>query len=194
MFKSEHSEGSLGQELIGLFKLWCLYDDCRDIFINTFIPFIVEIVESYYTTTPNEDNKDQTMQACSVSESISLDSSNEKMKSVQDLRLVSVIDSSTLQLVLDLLNTLLKKTNPETQPEDFKKIITVFPKLLQFLKKTDDMFLLLHGTAALKNFIFYGHKQIIEICDVETITEVAKKLLSPEKNEQAALFLGNLII
>lgn len=44
IFKAEHNEGSLGQELVNLFKHWCQFDDCRDIFINTFIPFIIEIV------------------------------------------------------------------------------------------------------------------------------------------------------
>ena len=58
IFKSEHSQGNLGQELINLFKQWCQYDDCRDIFINTFIPFIMEIIESYYSQTPNDENKD----------------------------------------------------------------------------------------------------------------------------------------
>ena len=61
IFKTEHSEGNLGQELINLFKQWCQYDDCRDIFINTFIPFIMEIIESYYNSTPNEDNKDSSL-------------------------------------------------------------------------------------------------------------------------------------
>jgi hypothetical protein len=59
IFKAEHSEGRLGQELINLFKQWCQYDDCRDIYINTFVPFIMEIIESYYNSTPNEDNKDR---------------------------------------------------------------------------------------------------------------------------------------
>ena len=54
IFKNEHSQGNLGQELLNLFKQWCQYDDCRDIFINTFIPFIMEIIESYYNQTPNE--------------------------------------------------------------------------------------------------------------------------------------------
>lgn len=48
IFKNEHSQGNLGQELLNLFKQWCQYDDCRDIFINTFIPFIMEIIECYY--------------------------------------------------------------------------------------------------------------------------------------------------
>ena len=49
IFKNEHSQGNLGQELLNLFKQWCQYDDCRDIFINTFIPFIMEIIECYYS-------------------------------------------------------------------------------------------------------------------------------------------------
>ena len=57
-FKSFHNEGALAQELLNLFKLWCLYDTCRDIFVNTFIPFILEIIDNYYHCTPNIDNKD----------------------------------------------------------------------------------------------------------------------------------------
>ena len=56
------------------------------------------------------------------------------------------------------------------------------------------MFLLLHGTAALKNFIFVGHREILQICEAEQVIEVAKRLLSPQTNEQAALCLGNLVI
>ena len=56
------------------------------------------------------------------------------------------------------------------------------------------MFLLLHGTAAIKNFIFVGHTEILKIVSADSIIEVAKKLLSPQTNEQAAMCLGNLII
>ena len=49
--------------------------------------------------------------------------------------------------------------------------------------KSEDMFLLLHGTVAIKNFIFIGHKEILKIVDAENIIEVAKKLLSPQTNE-----------
>lgn len=56
------------------------------------------------------------------------------------------------------------------------------------------MFLLLHGTTALKNFIFVGHTEILKIVDAAKIIEVSKKLLSPLTNEQAAMCLGNLII
>lgn len=191
IFKSEHSEGNLGQELINLFKQWCQYDECRDIFINTFIPFIMEIVESYYNSTANEDNKDTVLQMCSVSDSAdtSQDSSNDKKQKV-----MSVVDSTILQLVLDLLCTLLKRTDREKHPEEFKKIIEVFPQLLNFVKKSEDMFLLLHGTTAIKNFIFVGHIEILKIIEADEIILVAKKLLSPQTNEQAALCLGNLII
>jgi hypothetical protein len=120
IFKTEHSESSLGQELINLFKIWCQYDACRDIFINTFIPFIMEIIESYYKSTPNEENKDSMLQMCSVSESLSLDSSNEKQRpSLGDQKVLSVVDSTILQHVLDLLCTLLKKTDQEKHPQEF---------------------------------------------------------------------------
>jgi hypothetical protein len=61
LFKNFHSEGIIGQELLNLFKIWCNYDKCRDIFTNTFIPFIMEIIDNYYNLTPNVDNKDQTL-------------------------------------------------------------------------------------------------------------------------------------
>jgi hypothetical protein len=39
----------------------------------------MEIIESYYNSTANEDNKDTILQLCNVSESMSsIDSSNEK--------------------------------------------------------------------------------------------------------------------
>jgi hypothetical protein len=58
-FKNFHHETSISQELLNLFKIWCNYDACRDIFVNTFIPFIMEIIEMYYKSTPNAENKDQ---------------------------------------------------------------------------------------------------------------------------------------
>ena len=48
LFRRHHSEGDLGQELINLFKKWCNFSECRQIFVETFIPFILEIVEQYY--------------------------------------------------------------------------------------------------------------------------------------------------
>ena len=46
-----------------------------------------------------------------------------------------------------------------------KKIIAEFPKIMTFVKKSEDMFLLLHGTTAIKNFIFVGHKEVLEIVE-----------------------------
>ena len=57
-FKNYHSEGGLANELLNLFKIWCNYETCRDIFVNAFIPFIMEIIDNYYHSTPNIDNKD----------------------------------------------------------------------------------------------------------------------------------------
>jgi len=45
------------------------------------------------------------------------------------------------------------------------------------------MFLLLHGTTALKNFIFLGNEEILEICEPSKVVEVAKRLLQPTTNE-----------
>ena len=58
LFKTYHNEGMVGQELLNLFKIWTQYDGCRDIFISTFIPFIMEIVDNYYQSTANVENKD----------------------------------------------------------------------------------------------------------------------------------------
>jgi len=65
---------------------------------------------------------------------------------------ISVVDSSILQHVLDLLCSLLKNTKPE-QEQEIKKIVSVFPDLLNYVEKSDDMFLLLNGTTAIKTFI-----------------------------------------
>lgn len=59
----------------------------------------------------------------------------------------------------------------------------MFPKLINFVLKSDDVFLHLHGTIALKNFIFLGSKEILKILDAKYIINVAKKLLSPSTNE-----------
>jgi len=63
-----------------------------------------------------------------VSESSSIDSSSEKLKpNSLDGKVLSVVDSTILQHVLDLLCTLLKNTDKELFPNEFKKIIAVFP-------------------------------------------------------------------
>ena len=90
--------------------------------------------------------------------SSSLDSSNDlSQPSNLDQKVISVVDSTILQHVLDLLTTLLKKTDREKHSEDFGKIVAVFPQLMGFVKKSEDVFLLMHGTTAMKNFIFIGH-------------------------------------
>ena len=127
--------------------------------------------------------------------SCSLDSSNDQSQpSTHDQKIISVVDSTILQHVLDLLTTLLKKTDREKHAEDFCKIVAVFPQLLGFVKKSEDVFLLLHGTTALKNFIFLGHQEILKIVETQEVINVATRLLSPSMNEQAAICLGNLII
>ena len=54
-----------------------------------------------------------------------------------------VVDASILSHVLDLLSSLLKNSKTE---EDKAKIIEVFPQLLSYVEKSEDMFLLLNGT------------------------------------------------
>jgi len=44
LFMTEHSEGNLGTELINLFKHWCLFEACRTIFVESLVPFVMEIV------------------------------------------------------------------------------------------------------------------------------------------------------
>jgi hypothetical protein len=82
---------------------------------------------------------------------ISADKSSGTEQKIQNM-----VDSSILQHVIDLLCTLLKKTKDKSSP-DFVKIIAVFPKLLEYVHKSDDVFLLLHGTSALRTFIHLGH-------------------------------------
>jgi len=51
LFNQHHSDGNIGNELITLFKVWCKYDKCRNILIETFIPFIQNIILKYYNQT-----------------------------------------------------------------------------------------------------------------------------------------------
>lgn len=51
------------------------------------------------------------------------------------------VDAIILMHALDLLSTLLKKTDKKAHPAEFKKIIDLFPQLLNFVHKSDDMFL-----------------------------------------------------
>jgi hypothetical protein len=180
-FKNFHHEASVANELLNLFKIWCTYDACRDIFINTFIPFILEIIDLYYQSTPNADNKDQIL----VPQAKGLE--------VQDKDSKPLVDASILTHVMDLLCTLLKRTKDRTSPE-FGKILDLFPKLLNYVHKSDDMFLLLNGTSTLRTFINLGQGEILKRSTSKDIIDVAKKLLLPITNENAAICIGNYVI
>jgi hypothetical protein len=84
--------------------------------------------------------------------------------------------------VLDLLCTLLRKTKNH-QSDEFIKIIDTFPIILNYVYKSEDMFLLLHGTAALRTFIHIGSEEIKNKVPKKDIIECAKKLLLPTTNE-----------
>ena len=44
LFRNHHNESALGSELLNLFKVWSNNEECRLILVETFIPFIMEIV------------------------------------------------------------------------------------------------------------------------------------------------------
>lgn len=109
----------------------------------------METVDSYYNSTANADNKDQMLVPQNPID-LSAD------KSSADQKATTFVDSSILMHVLDLLCTLLKKTKNK-QSDEFKKIMDSFPRLLEYVHKSEDTFLLLHGTSALRTFIHLGH-------------------------------------
>lgn len=92
----------------------------------------------------------------------------------------NVVDAGILAHVLDLLATLLKKAKSD---QERTKIASVTPQLIGFLERSDDMFLLLHGTTCLKTFIHLAHKQILEIVPSDKIVALCKRLLQPSCNE-----------
>jgi hypothetical protein len=94
---------------------------------------------------------------------------------------------------MDLLNTLLKRTKDKSTPE-FSKIMDLFPKLLEYVHKSDDMFLLLNGVSTLRTFISLGHTEVLKRSTPTQIIDVAKKMLLPTTNENAAICLGNYVI
>ena len=63
------------------------------------------------------------------------------------------------------------------------KIIELFPQLMGMVKKSEDMFLLLHGTATIKNFIFTAGKEILKVSNVDEIVSTVNRLLQPDINE-----------
>ena len=77
---------------------------------------------------------------------------------------------------MDLLCTLLKRTKDKTSPE-FGKIMDVFPELLDYVHKSDDMFLLIVGTSTLRTFIHLGQNEILKRVTAKEVVDVAKKLL-----------------
>jgi len=153
--------------------------------VQSFIPFIMQIVQQYYNNTPNAENKF----ALTLNQIQSLELTGDR-EPVQDVA-ENVVDAGILAHVLDLLCTLLKKAKSE---EERSKIIAVFPELVNFIEKSDDMFLLLNGTTALKTFIHLAHTQILELVPPTKIVSLCKRLLQPSCNEQAAVCLGNLVI
>jgi hypothetical protein len=94
---------------------------------------------------------------------------------------------------MELLTALLKRTKDKASPE-FAKIMSLFPKLLEYVHKSDDMFLLLNGTSVLRTFINIGSQEIKKRSTAKEMVEVAKKLLQPSTHEQAAICLGNYVI
>jgi len=183
-FKSLHHETSVANELLNLFKIWCSYDACRDLLVNNFIPFILDIIELYYNATPNADNKDSVLVPQAKGSAV---------VEAHDKESRPLIDASILTHVMDLLCTLLKRTKDRTSAE-FAKIIDVFPRLLNYVHKSDDMFLLLNGVSTLRTFINIGANEVLKRSTPKDIIEVAKKMLLPTTNENTAICIGNYVI
>lgn len=154
----------------------------------------MQIVEQYYKNTPNADNQQKPLSLADGLARLALEESKGPGTQTVDERDGSaneVVDASILSHVLDLLCNLLKNSKTD---EDKAKVIEVFPQILNYVEKSEDMFLLLNGTQTLKTFIYLGHKQVLKLSTPEQIIAVCKKLLSPQTNEQSALCLGNLVI
>ena len=184
-FKNLHNDTSVTLELLNLFKIWCSYDACRDILVNTFVPYIMDIIEMYYKATPNQDNKDQILVPQAKVDADQLPDHQKESK--------PLVDASILTHVMDLLNILLKKTN-RTTPE-FGRILDLFPKLLSYVQKSDDMFLLLNGVSTLRTFMNLGQgAEIKKRSNPKEIIDVAKKMLLPTTNENSAICIGNYVI
>lgn len=92
----------------------------------------------------------------------------------------NLVDAAILAHVLDLLCSLLKKAKND---EERSQVVFVFPQLLSYMETSDDMFLLMHGTTALKSFIHLAHKQILELVAPEKVISICKRLLQPSCNE-----------
>lgn len=106
----------------------------------------MEILEQYYQSTPNCENKTSSMSLADGLANLALqeECKGEKGNQAPDNnQVITVVDASILSHVLDLLCSLLKNSKSE---EDRAKIVTVFPDILKYVEKSDDMFLLLNGT------------------------------------------------
>ena len=125
-------------------------------FVETFIPFILEIVGKYFNQTQGNNP-----------------SATEQIET-------QVIDSLLLKHCLDLLCNILKTVKDS---ESKQKVVKIFPKLLEYIEQSEDMVLLLQGTITLKIFIHLASEEILQVCTSEKIVQVAKKLLDPKTNE-----------
>jgi hypothetical protein len=126
LFANHHSDCSLGNELIALFKIWCRFEQCQPMFVETFIPFILEIVGKYFNQTQGNNP-----------------SATEQIET-------QVIDSLLLKHCLDLLCNILKNVK---DADSKQKVVKIFPNLLDYIEQSEDMVLLLQGTITLKIFI-----------------------------------------
>lgn len=57
LFRDCQEFSSLSSDLLTLFKIWCNYQKCREMFIDQFLPFILGIIQQYYLTTANTEKK-----------------------------------------------------------------------------------------------------------------------------------------
>ena len=91
--------------------------------------------------------------------------SKEKQEAKEESnQVINVVDASILSHVLDLLCSLLKNSKTE---EDKSKVVAVFPEILTYMEKSDDMFLLLNGTQTMKTFIHLAHEQVLKLSTPE---------------------------
>lgn len=173
MFRNHHNEGSLGSELVNLFKQWSNNSaECRQILVQSFVPFIMEIVGLYYQQTPNAENKSQQVSLKDGLAKLELQSQQQPV--TEDIAAQNTVDASILAQVLDLLCCFLKLAQND---EERAKMAEVIPNLVSFLERSDDMFLLLNGTTALKTFIHLAHKQVLNHVPSERIIALTKRLL-----------------
>ena len=67
---------------MNLFKKWCNFTECREIFVETFIPFIMQIIDQYYQNTPNTENSNSGTARPSLQSSLAV-INNEERKGAQ---------------------------------------------------------------------------------------------------------------